>query len=77
MSRDRALKLRNRIQGRLITFLIKAGLYLFILSVERRRLSRALDALRGPGGLHEKISEIDFLVVPYRGDRYLKNIVPS
>ena len=29
--------------------------------------------LRRPGGLHENISEIDFLIVSDRGDRYLSD----
>ena len=47
-------------------------------------LTRSPGYLRGPEGLHEIFSEIDFLLVSYRGDEYLsdafgpiKNIVPS
>ena len=30
--------------------------------------------LRGQGGLHEKFSELDFLVVSDRGDQYLSDV---
>ena len=40
--------------------------------VERAGLPNFWVSVKGAGGgLHEKFSEIDFLVVMYRGDRYL------
>ena len=44
-----------------------------IKTSKQRRIISTQQGLRGPGGLHEKFSETNFLVVSDRGDQYLSD----